>query len=169
MRYTDLFFTIDTHVAPESDEDQVRVTNLLTRTIREFLSAAVLKAVLLCEDPTKLRRVVPSGGSVELGDKYNRIHAHFNLSVAHETNVYLKHPDGRTLNTVVADWFNTKLEPETGRACYARVTLADSSRAKNYAAKSSSAPGATSVPSFGVSNARGAVAGAVPPGGVAKN
>lgn len=145
MRYTDLFITVDTHVAPENEAERERITAVLTRAIRKFLSAAVLKVVILCEDASRLRRVVPSGGAVELGDKYGRVHAHFNLSIGHETNVYLKHPDGRTLNTVIADWFDNELRPDTGKACYVRASLAESSRAKNYAAKSSNTAGATSV------------------------
>ncbi len=149
MRYTDLMITVDTHCQPKDDEDRVRLTELLKRVLKEFNTAAALKATLLCEDPSKLRRVVMTSASVEEGDKYGRVHAHFNLSIEHETNVYLRHPDGRTLNRVLIDWFNARLEPETGKDCYVRASLAESSRAKNYATKASAASTA-SVPSFGV-------------------
>jgi hypothetical protein len=156
MRYTDLMITVDTHCQPKDDEDRVRLTALLKRVLKEYNTAPSLKATILCEDPAKLRRIVMTSASIEEGDKYGRVHAHFNLSIEHETNVYLKHPDGRTLNRVLIDWFNAHLEPETGKDCYVRASLAESSRAKNYATKASnasasgSAASTPSVASFGV-------------------
>lgn len=157
MRYTDLMITVDTHCQPADDEDRARLTALLKRVLKEYNTAAALKETLLCEDPTKLRRVVMTSASIEEGDKYGRVHAHFNLSIEHETNVYLKHPDGRTLNRVLIDWFNAHLQPETGKDCYVRASLAESSRAKNYATKASarSASSTSAVPGFGVATSSG--------------
>lgn len=164
MRYTDLMVTVDTHCKPEDDADRSRLVDVLKRVLRQYNTKDALKATILCEDPSKLRRIVMTSASIEEGDKYGRVHAHFNLSIEHETNVYLRHPDGRTLNRVLIDWFNAALQPDTGKDCYVRASLAESSRAKNYATKASvasavassassatgSAASTTSVASFGV-------------------
>lgn len=160
--------TVDTHCKPEDDADRARLVDVLKRVLRQFNTKEALKATILCEDPSKLKRIVMTSASIEEGDKYGRVHAHFNLSIEHETNVYLRHPDGRTLNRVLIDWFNAALQPDTGKDCYVRASLAESSRAKNYATKASvastvassassatgtasgTAAGATTVPSFGV-------------------
>ena len=134
-RYSDFFVTLDTHVVSATDDVDKHAADMLIRTIKKFCTPAVLKEVLIQEVPNKLRMATLTNASVEVGDKYKRIHAHFNISILHETNLGLVTPEGVSINTLVADWFNTQLEPETGTKCYASVRLSESSRAKNYAIK----------------------------------
>lgn len=135
-RYTDLFFTVDTHVKPNDADDEQRLARALVEAVDAFVTPAVLRAVLPCDDARKLRGATLTPWVPEVGSKFGRIHCHFNLSLRHETKIYLKHPrDGRTINEQVQQWFDERLEPVTGRKCFARVSLADSGRAKNYAVK----------------------------------
>lgn len=132
-RYTDFMVLVDPHIVPGDDTEQEEWTQKLMDAVREFVTAPVLRQVLLCEDSTKLRAARLVGASVELGDLYGRVHIHFNLSLTHETQVYLKSPDGREINRVFAEWFSRRLGKD---GVFVSVKLADTSRAKNYATKS---------------------------------
>jgi hypothetical protein len=137
-RFTDLFFTVDTHVpATETDADKVLAGQLRDIVVRQMYTRAALSRILIPENPAAIKKVTLTGFSVEHGTKYNRIHCHFNLSIEHQTTLYLKDPrdDERTINRTTMAWFDEQLEPITGRKCYASVRLSDSSRAKNYAVK----------------------------------
>jgi hypothetical protein len=136
--YTTFFITVDTHVKSTGPELEREIGFLLLTTIKEFCTPQVLRQVLLVEDVSKLKRARLNNASVETGDKYDRIHAHFNLQLAHETTIYLKAPDGRTINPRVAEWFNGKLEPTTGKKVFVSVRLGNSA-AENYAVKSGAA------------------------------
>jgi len=130
-RYTDLMITVDPHVVPADETETTQIANQLKAAVTAFVTAPVLKAVLPCGDPSKLRRAQLIGFAVEIGEKYGREHVHFNLNLTHRTKIYLKHPDGRTINDEVQKWFNERL----GRSCFVSVRLAETGRAKNYATK----------------------------------
>lgn len=140
-RFTDLMVVVDPHIVPADDNDQQKWGDILISAVQRFVTPAVLKAVLLCEDSSRLKRAQLVNASVELGDKYGRIHIHFNLNLTHQTKVLLKHPDGREINDQFQQWFNAEL----GRSCFVSVRLADSGRAKNYATKSGVGGGAISI------------------------
>lgn len=129
-RFTEFIVLVDTHYAPKTPEEEKALSDDLLAAVQEFSSVPVLRQLLLCEDSSKLRRKQLTGASVELGDTYKRIHVHFVLNLEHQTTLYLKHPDGRTINRVCQDWFNKRL----GTSCFVSVALGDT-RAKNYAAK----------------------------------
>lgn len=131
-RFTDLMVLVDPHIVPVDDADLRERGQWLMQAVNAFVTPAVLKATVPCADPSKLRRAQLLGASVEVGDKYGRVHIHFNLNLMHRTTVYLKHPDGRTINDSIQTWFNERL----GKSCFVSVRLADTSRAKNYATKS---------------------------------
>lgn len=130
VRFTEFIVLVDTHYAPKTEAEEKALSDDLLAAVKEFCSVPVLRQVLLCEDVTKLRRKQLTGASVELGDKYRRIHVHFVLNLEHETTIYLKHPNGRTVNRTCQDWFNERL----GTSCFVSVALGDT-RAKNYATK----------------------------------
>ena len=133
-RYTDFFVTVDTHVASADDAQDKLIGALLLQTVRKFCTPAVLKQVLITDNPNKLRMATLTNASVEIGEKYKRIHVHFNISLLHETFIRLA-ANGESINTRVANWFDSELEDSTGKKCYASVRLSESSRAKNYAIK----------------------------------
>lgn len=157
-RYTHFFITVDTHTASENEDQEKEVSDILLDSVRRFVQPTNLKVVLLSGDPSKLKAVKLKNASVEVGDKYRHIHVHFNLEIEHETELYLKAPDGRTINNSVADFFNSILEPRLGHRCFVAVRLGDT-RAQNYATKNGQA-----VPSFSVSipRAQGAAGGSQP-------
>lgn len=129
-RFTEFMVLVDTHYAPKTPEEEKALGDDLLAAVREFCSVAVLRRVLLCDDVSKLRKKQLTGASVEIGEKYHRLHVHFVLNLEHQTTVYLKHPDGRTINKQCQEWFNERL----GTNCFVSVALADT-RAKNYATK----------------------------------
>lgn len=129
-RFTEFIVLVDTHYAPKTPEEEKALSDDLLEAVKEFSSREVLRELLLCKDSSKLRTKQLTGASVELGETYKRIHVHFVLNLEHDTEIYLKHPDGRTINRVCQDWFNNRL----GTSCFVSVALGDT-RAKNYAAK----------------------------------
>lgn len=129
-RFTEFAILVDTHYVPKTADEEATMTAELEAAVKEFCSVPVLRSVILCDDVTKLRKKQLMGSSVEIGDKYKRIHVHFVLNLEHQTTIYLKHPDGRTINRVCQEWFNERL----GTSCFVAVSLADT-RAKNYATK----------------------------------
>lgn len=134
-RYTDFAIMVDTHTKPLDADDEMRLAQLLLGAIRQFATPAALNEVLLVETPNRLKGFDLTNASIEVGGKFGRLHAHFNLSIRHETKVLLKSPDGRNINSQIQQWFDGKLEPVTGRKCNARAILDDTSRFKNYATK----------------------------------
>lgn len=131
-RFTDLMVLVDPHIVPADDTETALLSAQLMSAARAFVTPAVLKATIPCENPNKLKRAQLLGASVEIGERYGRIHIHFNLNLTHETKIYLKHPgDGKTINNEVQEWFNERL----GKSCFVSVRLADTGRAKNYATK----------------------------------
>lgn len=136
-RFTEFIILVDTHYKPKTPLEEETLTQELLDAVKEFTSVPVLRRVLLCEDASKLRRKQLTGASVELGDRYGRIHVHFVLNLEHQTTVYLAHPDGRTVNRQFQDWFNERLGTNT----FVSVSLGDT-RAKNYATKGTKSPAA---------------------------
>lgn len=130
LRFTEFLILVDTHYAPKNAAEEQALSEELKAAVLEFCSVPVLRQVVLCEDVTKLRSKQLTGAGVEIGDKYKRIHVHFTLNLQHQTTVYLKHPDGRTVNREFQEWFNRRL----GTSCFVSVELGDT-RAKNYATK----------------------------------
>lgn len=142
-RFTALDVVLDPHVKPESDDDQEEWTNKLLDAVKSFATGRALREAIPCEDPAKLRKVRITAASVELGDRYGRVHVHFNLTIEHETLVYLKSPhDEREINRTIADWFSRELDRP---GCFCSVRLSNSSRARNYAVKSGSAAATVNV------------------------
>lgn len=132
-RFTALDVVVDPHVKPESDDDQEAWSDKLMDAVRAFATGRALREALPCEDPTKLKKVRITAASVELGDRYGRVHVHFNITIEHETLVYLKSPhDDREINRTIADWFSRELKRD---GCFCSVRLNNSSRAFNYAVK----------------------------------
>lgn len=132
-RFTALDVVVDPHVKPESDDDQEAWSDKLMDAVRAFATGRALREALPCEDPTKLKKVRITAASVELGDRYGRVHVHFNITIEHETLVYLKSPhDDREINRTIAAWFSRELERD---GCFCSVRLNNSSRAFNYAVK----------------------------------
>lgn len=130
-RFTDFMVTVDPHIVPADETEVQLLANQLKSAVQAFVTAPVLKTVLPCEDPNGLKRAQLLNMAVEIGEKYGREHVHFNLNLTHRTKIFLKHPDGRTINDEVQKWFNQRLD----RSCFVSVRLADSGRAKNYATK----------------------------------
>jgi hypothetical protein len=131
---------VDPHIVPKDSEEERTLGDWLMAAVRAFVTAPVLRATIPTEDPSRLKRAQLLNASVEVGDKYGRIHVHFNLNLTHPTKVLLKHPDGRTINDEVQNWFNRQL----GQSCFVSVRLAESGRAKNYATKNGT-PGGGAV------------------------
>lgn len=140
-RFTDLMILVDPHIVPIDDADAQVKGDWLMDAVRGFVTAPVLRATIPTEDPTRLMRAQLLGASVEIGERYGRIHVHFNLNLTHKTKVLLKHPDGRTINDEVQKWFNQRL----GVSCFVSVRLAETGRAKNYATKDGTGVGAVSI------------------------
>jgi len=129
VRFTDLHCTIDTHISPRTQEEAQAVADELLRLVTEELNTRQgYQESIPVEEDGKLRSVTMLNASVEMGEKYKRIHIHYNLSIVHETKVLLKDANRR-----LQDWFN--LHSPWGTECYAKVRLLDSSRAKNYNVK----------------------------------
>ena len=130
---------VDTHYAPKTTAEEQALSEDLKAAVVECCSVPVLRTLLLCDDVSKLRRKQLMGVGVEIGEKYKRIHVHFQLNLEHQTTVYLRHPDDdRTINRQFQDWFNRRL----GTSCFVSVKLTDT-RAKNYATKGAKGRGGT--------------------------
>ena len=130
VRFTDLHCVVDTHITPRDDTEQEEVANILIEVLERLDTRDGYRAALAMDDPSKLKRVIMMGGAVERGEKYGRLHAHFNLSIMHEGKFLLGEANAR-----LANWFNDQFPWRT--ACFASVELLESSRTKNYNAKSS--------------------------------
>lgn len=143
-RFTDLMILVDPHIVPRDSEHERALGDWLIAAVRSFVTAPVLRATIPTEDPSRLKRAQLLNASVEVGDKYGRIHVHFNLNLTHTTKVLLKHPDGRTINDEVQKWFNQQLGIAADQSCFVSVRLAESGRAKNYATKNGT-PGGGAV------------------------
>ncbi len=128
-KFTDLHCTIDTHIAPRTREQADAVATELMRIVQEELNTrAGYEAVIPMEEPNTLKSVTLLNASVEMGEKYKRMHIHFNLDVIHEGKVLLKDANRR-----LCQWFN-RVSPWEA-PCYASVRLLESSIAKNYNGK----------------------------------
>ena len=142
-RFTALDVVLDPHVKPESDDDQEQWSERLLAAVKQFATGRALREAIPCQDPAKLKKVRITAASVELGDRYGRVHVHFNLTIEHETLVYLKSPhDDREINRTIAAWFSRELERD---GCFCSVQLSNSSRARNYAVKSGAASATVEV------------------------
>lgn len=129
-RYSDLFFTINTHVKPVDDTETKELSDILESTLLEkFYTRDALNEVLLREEGATLTKVTLTNAGIEIGDTYHQLHIHFNLTVLHKGKLLLKNAE-TTLNKSTRDWWNSALPWERG--CYARVDLLPSSKAKNY-------------------------------------
>lgn len=154
-RFTALDVVLDPHVKPESDDDQEQWSERLLAAVKQFATGRALREAIPCQDPSKLKKVRITAASVELGDRYGRVHVHFNLTIEHETLVYLKSPhDDREINRTIAAWFSRELDRD---GCFCSVQLSNSSRARNYAVKSGAASATVEVKGL---SARGDTAGA---------
>lgn len=127
-RYTDLFFTINTHLMVHTLQQQQLMANKLKEILLEkFYTKEGLTAALIMEEGGSIVSATMTNAAVEVGDKYHQLHIHFNLTVLHKGKLLLKNDD-TSLNKRVRDWWNQHLP----RKCYASVDLLDSSKAKNY-------------------------------------
>lgn len=128
--FTDIQCLVDTHIVATNPEQLQSVSDELIRVLQERLNTPDgYRRALALEDPQGLRRVVMLNAAVEVGPKYRHIHAHFTLNIMHETKFLLGEANQR-----MQDFFNDEFYWET--ASFASVKLLDSSRAKNYNAKS---------------------------------
>lgn len=144
-RYTDLFFTINTHIMAVNPEDQQKVAmKLKDILLKKFYTKNGLNAALIMEPGASIVSATMTNAAVEVGDKYHQMHIHFNLTVLHKGKLLLKN-DETSLNKRVRDWWNQHLP----RKCYASVDLLESSKAKNYNLKRQKG-GKASVESFSV-------------------
>lgn len=129
-RYSDLFFTINTHVKPVDDTETQQLSDILEDTLlNKFYTKEALNEALLMEEGASLTKVTLTNAGIEVGDTYHQLHIHYNLTVLHKGKLLLKN-DVTTLNKSARDWWNSALPWERG--CYARVDLLPSSKAKNY-------------------------------------
>lgn len=121
---------VDSHIKPRDEGEMEMVTDEIAYALDQLNTVGGYRAALAMDDPQKLKRVVMMNSSVEIGEKYGRLHAHFNLSIVHEGKFLLGEA-----NAKLSAWFNEQF-PWPQR-CFASVELLESSRAKNYNAKSS--------------------------------
>lgn len=149
-RYTDLFFTINTHImAVKPEEQQLMANKLRDILLNKFYTKKGLTAALLLEPGASIVSATMTNAAVEVGDKYHQMHIHYNLTVLHKGKLLLKN-DETSLNKRVRDWWNQHLP----RKCYASVDLLPSSKAKNYNLKRQKG-GKASVENFSVEPAGG--------------
>lgn len=129
VSFTDIHCVVDTHIVPQTNEQQEDIANTIIRVLELLDTRDGYREALAMDDHRALKRVIMVGGSVERGEKYGRMHTHFNLSIMHEGKFLLGEANAR-----LSAWFNDNFPWPT--RCFASVELLESSRAKNYNAKS---------------------------------
>ena len=127
--YSDFFVTINTHLAPQTQQVKQYVILTLHKTIEEWIKIENLQQCFP-QRSGHITKVVYTLGAIEQGDEHKKIHAHINLSLLHKGKLRLT-LNGKNINDRTKEWFDQRLPWRTG--CYTSVDLTDSSRAKNYA------------------------------------
>lgn len=140
VRFTRLDFTIDTHRAFTSDEDQAQAVEELASFLNDdALTARGLGMLILFKgfdewpvySPRSLRFVdIPRIG-IEVGDRYARLHAHGRLMIEHECRV--------TIGPMERHWTEyVRSKLAWAPSATVKITLGDT-RAINYTLKDDSA------------------------------
>jgi hypothetical protein len=139
IRYTDIFVTVNTNQKPYSKAEESALYEELERLITDVMfTDDEIKKILPMADPDAIEEVIMTNLSLETGQRPRggRVHAHFILNIAHRTNFELFRA-----NSSFNAWYNAHISWYTGRnGVNCLVILLNSSKVKNYIAKTGRAP-----------------------------